>query len=229
MKNLKKFINTDTLEAWKYSNNFVNPNIVLLNDEIQLDIQYKPYDSEIEYLQSSSTQWLDTGVIPYTNTKVQVKFMNIASTGDVIIGYYTDSDKTDWRLFNYQQSTYFDIPGDSGNGNRINGDVTNTNTIYEYELGNFYVKDLTTNQYKIGQIDNIQYTGVSTITLNNYEAHYSKSNNRFYYIKIYDGDTLIRDFIPVRIEQIGYMYDKISRQLYENKGTGNFILGPDKV
>jgi hypothetical protein len=27
---------------------------------------------------------------------------------------------------------------------------------------------------------------------------------------------------------MGYMYDKISGKLFENKGTGNFILGPDK-
>lgn len=27
---------------------------------------------------------------------------------------------------------------------------------------------------------------------------------------------------------IGYMYDKVSGQLFGNQGTGNFILGADK-
>ena len=37
------------------------------------------------------------------------------------------------------------------------------------------------------------------------------------------------DLIPVRVGQVGYMYDKVSRQLFGNSGTGNFILGNDKT
>ena len=187
------------------------------------------YDTEIEYLESTGTQWIDTGITPYTNTRVQFKFMNLAVTGDVIVGYYTTDDKTDWRFFNYQQQTYFDIPGSANFGNRIYGNSTYGNTVYEYELGNFYVKDLVTGQYKIGQQNNVEYTGSSTITLNNYSQSSTKSKNRFYYFKIYDGNTLVRDFIPVRVGQVGYMYDRVSRQLFGNDGTGNFTLGPDIV
>jgi hypothetical protein len=42
-------------------------------------------------------------------------------------------------------------------------------------------------------------------------------------------DILVRDFIPVRVGNVGYMYDKVSGQLFGNSGTGNFILGPDKT
>jgi len=40
---------------------------------------------------------------------------------------------------------------------------------------------------------------------------------------------VVVDFIPVRKEGVGYMYDKVSRQLFGNSGTGNFILGNDKT
>ena len=40
-------------------------------------------------------------------------------------------------------------------------------------------------------------------------------------------DILVRDLIPVRVGNVGYMYDKVSGQLFGNSGTGNFILGPD--
>ena len=51
---------------------------------------------------------------------------------------------------------------------------------------------------------------------------------RIYYCRFYDGNNnLIEDFIPVRVGQVGYMYDKVSHQLFGNSGTGNFILGPD--
>jgi hypothetical protein len=36
------------------------------------------------------------------------------------------------------------------------------------------------------------------------------------------------DLVPVRIGNVGYMYDKVSGKLFGNAGTGNFILGPDK-
>ena len=46
--------------------------------------------------------------------------------------------------------------------------------------------------------------------------------------KIYVNDVLLRDFVPVRVGTTGYMYDKVSGQLFGNAGTGDFILGNDK-
>lgn len=45
--------------------------------------------------------------------------------------------------------------------------------------------------------------------------------------KITDVDDTLYDLIPVRIGQVGYMYDRVSEQLFGNSGTGDFILGPD--
>ena len=49
---------------------------------------------------------------------------------------------------------------------------------------------------------------------------------KIYYCQIIDG-VLVRDFIPVRVGQVGYMYDRVSGQLFGNAGTGAFIVGPD--
>lgn len=35
------------------------------------------------------------------------------------------------------------------------------------------------------------------------------------------------DLIPVRVGQVGYLYDRVSGQLFGNAGTGDFVLGPD--
>jgi hypothetical protein len=40
---------------------------------------------------------------------------------------------------------------------------------------------------------------------------------------------LILDYIPFRVGQVGYMYDKVSRQLFGNSGTGAFVVGPDVI
>ena len=56
-----------------------------------------------------------------------------------------------------------------------------------------------------------------------------QSNARLYSAIIKDGDTVVFDAIPVRVGTTGYLYDKISGQLFGNAGTGSFILGPDKI
>lgn len=45
--------------------------------------------------------------------------------------------------------------------------------------------------------------------------------------KIEKGGAVVRDFIPVRVGTVGYMYDRVSGQLFGNAGTGAFVLGPD--
>jgi hypothetical protein len=48
------------------------------------------------------------------------------------------------------------------------------------------------------------------------------------YISISLNNSKIADFIPVRVGQVGYMYDKVSGTLFGNAGTGSFILGSDR-
>ena len=50
---------------------------------------------------------------------------------------------------------------------------------------------------------------------------------KYYSYKRYTNGTLNLDFIPVRVGQVGAMYNKVNGQLYYNAGTGDFILGPD--
>ena len=59
------------------------------------------------------------------------------------------------------------------------------------------------------------------------------SKDIIHYFRIEDGSNVLIDLIPVRFtnengESEGAMYDKVSEQLFKNKCTGKFILGPDK-
>ena len=54
----------------------------------------------------------------------------------------------------------------------------------------------------------------------------------YYGFKMWDSDILVGDFIPVRFtneQEVseGAMYDKVSKQLFRNQGTGTFVIGPD--
>lgn len=52
---------------------------------------------------------------------------------------------------------------------------------------------------------------------------------KLYFARIYSGSTLIRDFIPVRKDGKGYMYDKVEGKLYGNNRPegSDFTYGPD--
>lgn len=189
------------------------------------------YDAEIEYLESSGTQWIDTGIYPTNNTIAKIKFMNLQTTGDVIFGMY-DGENHSYRVFNAQgYSSYFDTGDESSNGRLIASEIKiYPDVISVLELGNKYIKDINNDVTKTGTIYNTTYN--KTITLNFYEAAspsgYKYSKNRWYYVQLYENATLVLDLIPVRVGQVGYMYDKVSGQYFGNAGTGDFILGPDK-
>lgn len=50
---------------------------------------------------------------------------------------------------------------------------------------------------------------------------------RLHRFLLYDVNHQIKlDLIPVVKDNVGYMYDKVSGQLFGNAGTGSFIVGP---
>ena len=50
---------------------------------------------------------------------------------------------------------------------------------------------------------------------------------KLYNFRLMEFDKAVMDFIPVRIGDVGYMYDRVTKQLFGNDGTGAFVLGPD--
>lgn len=51
---------------------------------------------------------------------------------------------------------------------------------------------------------------------------------KLYSVKIINSNNeVLRDLIPVRRGDVGYLYDKVLGKLFGNAGTGQFILGND--
>lgn len=178
---------------------------------------------QVEYIESTGTQYIDTEIIPYTNTVAQFKVMNLAVTGACIIGYFID-DTTDWRFFNANSNIYFD---------RIDSRINTTkadfviNVIREFELGNYYVKDLSNNSIILSGTKT-DFIGLSTIKLNaSSNTETTMSNNRWYYVKLYDGENLVRDLIPCyrKSDNKTGLYDLVTNTFLPNLGTSEFLLG----
>lgn len=178
---------------------------------------------KIEYIQSTGTQYIDTGINPDDTTVVQAKFIYTNYGGGDFIGSGSDDgDYSSFRFFRYGSYTYLDYG--NGNSNRISTSfITSTTDPYEIEYGNRYLKNL--------ENDNIVMSDSSvSFTQKQRTIHINSTNDYgiIYYVKIYKNNTLVRDLIPVKRKSdlVICMYDRVNNEFLENAGTDTFIAGP---
>lgn len=192
-----------------------------------------PYDAEIEYLGSSGTQYIDTGLIGDIdlNFEVTAKTNNVSSYY-VILGDRASSNSRRYTLItsnsvNPTQEVYFTF-NTSANQVTANGSVNNVLNFRTYKKDDLkcYI-----NGTLKGTLRTATFTTPNNVILfgmRNNGTLANLLNGAISSCKFSKNGVLLRDFIPVRVGQIGYMYDKVSKQLFGNAGTGDFVLGPDK-
>lgn len=50
---------------------------------------------------------------------------------------------------------------------------------------------------------------------------------RLYGCRYYESGALVRSFVPCRVGSTGYLFDEVTGAFFANSGTGNFVLGTD--
>lgn len=192
-----------------------------------------PYDAEIEYLQASGTQYIDTDI----NGQSVTRF--------IVQGVCAPDGNNNTQLLGgtaQGAGTFFGTRVMSGgtprwycmaNGNGL-GDPTHTSTIdativsTSSQTGT--LTDLvsgTTSNFTSFSSGSWGFPNENLLIFGGYSTRRSP-NARCYSLQIYTSSGLVRDFIPVRVGQVGYMYDRVSGELFGNNGTGSFTLGNDK-
>ena len=147
----------------------------------------------------------DLGATLKDNTKIEVKLRPTSNGGGMIIGEVNPpNDDDDYRFFWYNNRLYYDYGTD-----RMNS-YLNPNTDYVLEVGNYYIKNLTSGNYilKGKAKSGVATAHTRTLGLLGEENDYAW----IYYIKVYEGDTLVKDFIPFKLDDgSGTLYDTISK------------------
>lgn len=192
--------------------------------------------TELEYIQNTGSQFIDLNYLPSTlSTKYEIGFMRTGIRGyydpiinceeDVRFGIVCTRDKDDSQnegefwigstdshisvTFPISNDIKYDIIADktglslNGNFYAFSGTIVDANAQWSTLL-NHRRKTATTfsNEYSIG---------------------------KWYYLKIYENDNLIRDYIPaLDLSGVACMYEKLGKKFYYNAGTGSFIAGPAK-
>lgn len=201
-----------------------------------------PYDAEVEYLESTGTQYINTGVQTTTTWGVRMKYSTSIVAAKIITGNYlkgsyggkTYSDNRNFLRIN--GSSKFEI-ANAKNASALASSATVTaNTVYAVDaiLGasqlNLIVNGTSANKRYTAVFNPIPILLFAVLNIIDGTETVDADSHRIYYAQYYNpsNGNLLADFIPVRVGQVGYMYDKVSGQLFGNAGTGQFILGPDK-
>ena len=189
---------------------------------IELPNQYK----RIEYIQGTGTQYIETNYIPKSNYRYNISFE---------LDAFCKSNSTLSFIFSsYKAGNRYDVQG------RANSIVIQTGNssdlIINASLNTRYDLEITASTITL---NNTQYSSGGSFLGSNGCSFQIFYDTRFpgpyyalmklYSSQIYEGDDIIRNFIPViRIsDNKPGLYDTVYDIFYTNSGTGEFVSGPD--
>lgn len=192
---------------------------------------YKKKDSQnmqltkVSYIESTGTQYIDTGVKPSNSTKVDIKFMYNSLNG-FVYGSRTSGSGSDAHEFMINASGLV-FPQFDGQYSEVSSSYNKIGE--EYILSNSqsgaYINGNLIKSYNTATFSSKHSMFLFGLNQNG-TVEYRKFIGRLYYCKIYDGDTLVRDFVPVIDgSNIACLYDRVEKKCYYNAGTGTFSYG----
>lgn len=191
----------------------------------------KPEYTELEYIEGTGTQYIDTGYMINHLNKIEFKIQDLIlpttvsesffGAGDTatnnIIALYLDHNH---QCLGYRINSNGYNDTQIGDTDKLSGTPTVT-----IDNGNIVLNNRN-NEYSYNY-KNIQcYTNRNCYIFarNQGDRIIPKSKVKLCYFKIWDNNALIRDFIPVLDKNnVPCLYDLINKEFYYNQGTGEFL------
>ena len=187
----------------------------------------------LEYIQSTGTQYIDTGFKPTGSTKVVCDFQML-SQGSSQQGVFGSRPGISGRFTVFTGNQTSDLQVDYNTEQtlaRVGSSITglNVNSRTTLEVSNSLIINGTT----VKTVSAVSFTSTYNLFLfanNNVGTAQLPGVMKLYSCQIYDNGTLVRDFIPcIKDDGTVGIYDKLHGLLYINMGTGSFVAGPVKV
>ena len=186
----------------------------------------------LQYIQSSGTQYIDTGFKPNQDTRVSLDFKAaIAPSNDWILGSRKSTNVDSYGIMAGSSTSVTSWFGTTS----VSKTVSALTNIFNLDKD----KEQTTIKYADGELVTISNTPSDfeceyNLFLMNINLAGSPASaviaGRLHSCQIYDDGTMIRDFIPCQ-DQTGVvgLYDLVGAQFYGNAGSGNFLPGPEII
>lgn len=185
-----------------------------------------PYDAEVEYLEASGAQYIDSGINADSDLAIFFKFALTSTEINQNMGVLKVDGSTYTRH-------HFSVAGST------------TKIYYWLNTSQFLNKNVDTNAHTLGYngtTRKVLYDGTSynapsgswdtelnywIFARNSNGAAITYTKMKIYFFQMNKNGSQVRDFIPVRKDGVGYLYDKVSGQLFGNLGSGSFTYGND--
>jgi len=200
------------------------------NFVVEASVQLPPEYQRVEYIESTGTQYINTGYNPTKTLKIETD-ISIGNSNKTIFGAYNNNSE---RLQLYvQNSTYYPVV-------RIFGSTSQVSISSGFTLNSKHniVLDLVNLELSLdGQTGKVTDEGCTNI---NYPIYVLAGNSsgtantlisaKLYSFRMWDDNVLVRDFVPCyrKSDNVAGLYDVVNNKFYTNAGTGNFVVG-DKV
>lgn len=175
--------------------------------------------TKLAYIQSSGTQYINTGFKPNQNTRVVVDMQLTDSTLEQTpFLARKESQKNSFGIFLQKAGWAVDYGALRLNFSskitateRLSLDFDKTKVTMNGETLTFSAQEF------LAPVNLFLFVRNTNGTLNNYAIA------KLYFCRIYDNGTLVRDFVPCinASGEIG-LFDMVNRQFYGNAGTGIF-------
>lgn len=181
-----------------------------------------PYDAEVEYLESTDETKIVTDITFGSTTEFTATFsLGVPSKRVFLCGIYSTNKDGYWCVGStgYVEEKY------NTNSSVLAGD----NNRHEFVRARGVKKVDGTTINKNTEADNGWFSFPNNPLT--FFAPMSTANPsggiKLHSAQVRNNSVLVHDLVPVRVGQTGYLYDKVSRQLFGNAGTGDFIIGND--
>lgn len=198
----------------------------------------RPYYVELEYLEATGTQYIDTGLYGTTQSQVDIVFgmtsaESSAAYNGAVFGGRTSQTSNTFTMFKLASATpqyfRFDYNGQrqAANANQITWNNTSKYR-FEYDSTKCLTTNITTGESHSENL--VPPSSITTSTICLFCVNTSGTKGTYFSGRIYrywytDGTNSI-DLIPVLDwNYVPCMYDRVTDQLFYNAGTGNFIAG----
>ena len=196
----------------------------------QLPTEYQ----EVEYIQSSGTQYINTGVIPTVDTGVKIRghFTSVQDSDNIILGASNQTAFANGKPYSvdpYPDRVYL-LFGGFGDGSSETITITQTkNKQYEYTLN--YMDSgkasVDTLQITLPTRTSVTSNALYLFCLNGNGTAGYYSHFALEYLQITQGTSVIHDYVPCyrKADNVAGLYDLVTGTFLANAGSGTFAVG----
>ena len=194
-----------------------------------------PYDARIEYLERTTAGYVDLPVDvkagDYFGIIIEIIPVFQNTTKNYIFGANKPEQFSAYFNADYRSSGYIQYASKIGENSSSGGlnVVPGEKTIIEFSTAKKYINNPVTTTYNTNtswsRSIKDDFTSLRLFGASGKSGYSLKLCS----LKVMHGSrsNIIYDMIPVRVGQVGYLYDKLSSELFGNSSSTALLLGPD--